>query len=228
MGSVFRRQSTPTGTGWERQPSSPQGDEKRKHMGINFLDLLGIHQYDIETSESIINDELEYLGIEGNELALRTIQYLCEETITEDLGNTIISCMLEAAAGMVTDKLGGERPEMELYCNGACSCFSVLDHDVRESLHYANKCGLDYAFVRWIREKIPDTTDFEDFVERSDDVHMQVLQNLYEADGNLCWSYKSEMSEQEIEAREKECLENPDDIEKAFLVGASGKIWESC
>lgn len=197
-------------------------------MGINFLDLLGIHQYDIETSESIINDELEYLGIEGNELALRTIQYLCEETITEDLGNTIISCMLEAAAGMVTDKLGGERPEMELYCNGACSCFSVLDHDVRESLHYANKCGLDYAFVRWIREKIPDTTDFEDFVERSDDVHMQVLQNLYEADGNLCWSYKSEMSEQEIEAREKECLENPDDIEKAFLVGASGKIWESC
>lgn len=228
MGSVFRRQSNPTGTGWERQPSSPHGDEKRNHMGINFLDLLGIHQYDIETSEGIINDELEYLGIEGNELALRTIQYLCEETITENLGNTIIYCMLEAAAGMVTDKLGGERPEMELYCNGACSCFSVLDHDVRESLHYANKCGLDYAFVRWIREKIPDTTDFEDFVERSDDSHIQVLQSLYEADGNLCWSSGSEMSEQEIEAREKECLENPDDIEKAFLLGASGKIWESC
>lgn len=64
---------------------------------VDFLDLLGIHECDIEVTDSRITDELVYIGLENeaDELSERTMQYLRERKITEDLGNTIINCMLE-------------------------------------------------------------------------------------------------------------------------------------
>ncbi len=193
---------------------------------ISFLDLLGIHEWDIETTNRNITDELEYLGLEdkADELAERTMQYLCEREITEDLGNTIIDCMLEAAAGIVEERVGS-RPEMELYCNGADSHFSVLNQNVRESLHFASVCGLDYEFVRWLKEEIPDQDDFELALET--DVLYPAFEALYKEGASLYWTSPedNELSEEEIEQRLKACEEDPEDIDNFFFVGMHGKIW---
>ena len=193
---------------------------------INFLDLLGIHTYDIEVAESKITDELEYLGLDGeaSDLAERTMQYLCEREITEDLGNTIIGCMLEAAAGIVEEKLG-ERPEMELCCNGAASNF-VLDQDVREAMHFASLYNLDYNFVKWLRNTITELEDFEMVLEVEE--LRPALENLYNEGGSLVWSDRSEveLTDEEINQRSLDCEANPDDTRKIFFEGYSGKIWE--
>lgn len=58
-----------------------------KKIMVDFLDLLGIHELDIEVTDSRITDELAYVGLENEagELAERTMQYLCEREITEDM-----------------------------------------------------------------------------------------------------------------------------------------------
>ena len=194
---------------------------------INFLDLLGIHEYDIEVAEETITDELEYLGLnsEANDLAERTMQYLCEREITEDLGNTIIDCMLEAAAGIVEEKLG-ERLEMELCCNGAASSFMILDQDVREAMHFASSYDLDYNFVKWLRNTITEPKDFETVLEVEE--LRPALENLYNEGGSLVWSDRNEveLTDEEINQRSLDCEANPNDTSKIFFEGYSGKIWE--
>lgn len=194
---------------------------------INFLDFLGIHEHDIEVAESKITDEFEYLGLDGeaSDLAKRTMQYLCEREITEDLGNTIIGCMLEAAAEIVEEKLG-ERPEMELCCNGAASYFMILDQDTREAMHFTSLYNLDYNFVKWLRNTITEPDDFEIVLEVEQ--LRQALKNLYNEGGSLVWSDRSEveLTDEELNQRELDCAANPDDPRKIFFEGYSGKIWE--
>ncbi len=200
-----------------------------KKIMVDFLDLLGIHELDIEVTDSRITDELAYVGLENEagELAERTMQYLCEREITEDLGNTIISCMLEAAAGIVEERLGF-RPEMELYCNGADSHFSILDQDVREAMHFADFYDLDYEFVKYLRDEIPNPEDFEYVLDGNADL-ISALDNLRENGGSLVWSYRDELglTDEEIFAKEEECVANPNDTAKVFFEGPSGQVWES-
>ena len=105
---------------------------------INFLDLLGIHEWDIEVTERRIRDAFEDLYLdEPAELAERTMQLLCEREITEDLGNQIIDCMLNAAAGALEDMVAPFKPDIELFCNGADSRFSLLYESEKDIIRAA-------------------------------------------------------------------------------------------
>ncbi len=192
---------------------------------INFLDLLGIHEYDIEVTEQRIKDMFEDLTLdEPDDLAERTMQLLCEREITDNLGNQIIDCMLEAAAGALKDMVAPFKPAIETYCNGADSRFSLLYESDKNVIRAAKtNPNLDIKFVEWLGDELADDRDLMDVI--NNDALCDALYELRDNGGRLIWDEGFEFSEAEIDRREQECLDNPHDTSKIFFMSASGKIW---
>ncbi len=196
-------------------------------MKINFLDLLSIHENDIEVTEKRISETFKGLNLcEPDDLAERTMQYLCEQEITEDLGNQIIACMLEAAQGALLETVAPFEPKIETFCNGADSRFSLLyESDKNIIKAWKSNPNLDIEFVEWLANELADDCDLEEVVKN--DTLCDALYELRDEGGHLVIDDVAEYSNEEIEAKEQECLANPSDASKIFFMGVSGNLWIS-
>ena len=195
---------------------------------INFLDLLGIHVYDIEMTEEHIMDVFEELDIDmdSSKLAEKTESHLCEYDTIDGLGNKIIESMLSAAERLLRDAVKPYEPKsINLYVNGADSRFAVGEED-KTVIKTANKSGYPYGFIKWLNNQLG--AEDVDYVFEVEGLP-EILKKCFDSKIVILWSSEEDvaLSDKEIEAIEKRCLSNPEDIDKVIFVGTSGNVYES-
>lgn len=194
---------------------------------MDFLDCIGIHSWDIDSTEERIEDSFREMGLDYPEdLAEITANRLCGVVITEGMGDIIITVMLEAAEEILREKVSPYVPKIETYVNGADSRFSVNEESA-DIIRLATENHIEYGFAAWLYDVIPDFEDWESVMMGSVRL-LDALGNLREAGGKLVWSLKEEieMTEDRIDEKCRECLENPEDITKIIFWGQTGRIWK--
>lgn len=180
-----------------------------------------IHQWDIEVTVGRIRDAFDELGLDYGDLEENTVKNLIGQRITEDMSNQIIEAMLEAAKSMLLDQVSPYEPEIEIYCNGADSRFDISEND-RDIIQTVKETGLDWEYVAWLRKQIPYYKDFRGFIE-NDDIYNKALQYLMETETDLIWDEPDKNTD--TEKLEEAYLVNPYNLDKVYLLGASGKCY---
>lgn len=194
---------------------------------MSFLNRIGIYPWDIDTTEERIEDAFKEVGLDYPEdLAEKTMNRLCGKEFTEEMGNTIIEAMLETAEKILLNMVSPYVPKIETYVNGADSRFSVNEKSA-DIIRLATENHVEYGFAAWLYDVITDFEDWESVIMGSVRL-LDALGNLREAGGKLVWSTKEEieMTEDQINEKCRECMENPEDITKIFFYGQTGRIWE--
>ena len=201
---------------------------------MSFLDLLGIHEYDILIAKDRIWDVLEEINCDTNDLVQLTCEKLVGEEITEDMGNQIIAAMLEAGKEIATDYargLGYENLEIETYCNGADSRFSINQDDI-DILNAINDLivfpGIDVNTIIWLHKNLL-PRDFDEIIRSAECGQLLSILNALSEDerDQLGWESYEEcgLTDSEIDEREKAMMSDPDDHSKIFFMTPEGQIW---
>ena len=195
---------------------------------INFNELLGICEYDIEETEKRIRETFEELGLEMPEdLAERAMNLMEGSKISRNMQDEYIDCMLQAATEALETKVRPLIPTIETYCNGADSRFSLPNEGDKNVIRACmSNPTLDTEFVEWLECELCSTGDRDLMEVVKNDVLCDALNELRGKGGSLLLSTQK-YSEEEIMAKEQECLDNPSDVKKIFFRSVDGNIWMS-
>ena len=192
---------------------------------MNTLDLLSIHEWDIDTTVERIEDVFNELKLNIDDLEERTMQSLVGQTITEDLGQQIIMELLETARNMLLEQVAPYEPEIEIYVNGMDSRFYIPESD-KDIIKAVKNTACDYEYVKWLHDQIPFYQDFEGFIE-NDSMYHEALQHLMETETDLYWD-ETDLLNTDPEKLEEAYLADPYNLDKVYLLGASGKCYARC
>lgn len=197
---------------------------------MDILDLLGVHQYDIEVTKKRIIVALEEIHCYTDDLAKLTAENLTGQAITEDLGNQVIEAMLEAAKDIAVEHASmeyGYDLEVETYCNGADSRFTIAQRDIDILKATHDNEYIDAETIIWLY----DNFNFQDFKEitGNSEFHqlLSILDHLSEEEReSLSWEdpKECELTNSEIEEKEREMYEE-EHSKVFFMAPISGQIW---